>query len=80
MNLHNLNREDYFIITGDVLKNIYRLETLDGMYSRCFDDKGNLHHFSVGTPVIQVNKEYELSKKQQQQVDDNYDGKPRSYR
>ena len=79
MQLFNLNREDYFIIDGDHLKTVYRLETIDGMYSRCFDDKGNLHHFSVGTPVIQVNKEYELSKKQQQ-VDDNYDGKPRSYR
>lgn len=60
MKLYNLNREDYFIITGDVLKNIYRLETLDGIYSRCFDEQGNLHHFSVGTPVTQVNKEYKL--------------------
>jgi hypothetical protein len=31
---------------------VYTFEKLDGMYSRCFDSKGGLHHFAVWTKVV----------------------------
>ena len=57
MKLYELPRNSLFTLDeGELLNHkeqpVYRLERLDGMYSRCFEIvTGKLIHFSVGTPV-----------------------------
>jgi hypothetical protein len=33
------------------INDIFKFETIDGMYSRCFDSAGKLHHFAAWTKV-----------------------------
>lgn len=47
--LYELNRNQRFTLENDI--NVYTLETIDGMYSRCFDEENNLIHFAAFTKV-----------------------------
>ena len=38
------------------LTGVYKFLGLDGMYSRCLDEAGNLHHFAAWTNVIPWNE------------------------
>jgi hypothetical protein len=33
------------------INDIFKFERIDGMYSRCFDSEGALHHFAAWTKV-----------------------------
>ena len=55
MKLYELSRDSLFMIDEEgYRKDIFRLEKLDGMYSRCYDDQGQLIHLAGFTPVIKV--------------------------
>ena len=47
MKLYELAHGSRFVLDG--VK--YVLETIDGMYSRCFDQSGNLYHIGASTEV-----------------------------
>ena len=60
MKLYNLTRDKYFTLKGDESKDVYQLETIDGMYSRCFKVNDNnyiggldtvCYHFQAWTEV-----------------------------
>lgn len=57
--LHNLKRGDKFKVDPDVLthnepQHTYTFDHTDGMYSVCYTEGGQLAHWAVYTPVIQV--------------------------
>jgi len=66
--LYDLPRDTYFkLAPTDVvqvppdsnefqLSGVYKFLGLDGMYSRCIDKDGNLHHFAAWTNVIPWNE------------------------
>jgi hypothetical protein len=59
MRLYELPRMTHFKVdNGEILNHdhqeVFLLDHLDGMYSVCYDDIGQIHHFSVNTPVIKV--------------------------
>lgn len=45
--LYELKPNTQFILCGEQ----YMLERIDGMYSRCFDENGNLLHIAAFTDV-----------------------------
>ncbi len=47
MKLFELQRNTYFYFRGDR----YLLHRIDGMYSICSDDEGNIHHIAAFAPV-----------------------------
>lgn len=65
MELYHLNRGDKFLLnesepqipvdsnTPDI-QTVYKLHNIDGMYSYCTDDKGNVYHFAAWTDVETV--------------------------
>ena len=52
--LWQLPRQAEFVIKDDDTATKYWLDTIDGMYSRCFDADGNLYHFAAFTKVFKV--------------------------
>jgi hypothetical protein len=50
MKLYELPRNTKFTIVGDIEKEIYLFEKVDGMYSRCFDGE-QLFHLSASAEV-----------------------------
>lgn len=60
-NLFNLKRGSVFQINEEGYEpNFFKLETLDGAYSRCWGlsgtPKGQLYHFAAWTPVMEYVK------------------------
>lgn len=47
---YELPRNTKFLLDGAE----YLLETIDGAYSRCFDNGGNLYHFNANTEVSKL--------------------------
>lgn len=54
MKLYELKRGSKFKLHGVE----YTLETIDGMYSRCFDVDGNLYHFGANTEVEDTTNDF----------------------
>jgi len=60
--LHELKRGDLFKVDPDVLgikevQEVYTFDHLDGMYSVCYTQGGQLRHWAVFTPVIEIKGE-----------------------
>ena len=54
MKLYNLPRDTFFTIVGDESNTVYfleNLENLDGMFSYCKNEAGNVIHFSASLEV-----------------------------
>lgn len=51
MKLYNLPRDTFFTIVGDESNTVYFLENLDGMFSYCKNEAGNVIHFSASLEV-----------------------------
>lgn len=56
MKLYELSAKSHFKVSDAYHDEIFFLEKLDGMYSVCYNDKGELIHLSIGTPVIPIDK------------------------
>lgn len=61
--LYDLERNTHFKLANDVVQvppasaefkytDVYKFLNIDGMYSRCSDKDGNIHHFAAWTKVI----------------------------
>lgn len=62
--LYELQRGEHFKLAGDdevkvppdsnefVFSDVFKFMGIDGMYSKCIDSDGNLHHFAAWTQVI----------------------------
>lgn len=48
--LYEMPRNTKFLLDGTE----YLLEAIDGAYSRCFDNGGNLYHFSANAKVYKL--------------------------
>ena len=51
MKLYELKRNSYFIINDDPNKEVFLLESIDGMYSRCYNSDEELIHLAAFTDV-----------------------------
>jgi uncharacterized FAD-dependent dehydrogenase len=51
MKLYNLPRDTFFTIQEDDSKTVYFLENVDGMFSYCKNEAGNVVHFSASLEV-----------------------------
>jgi hypothetical protein len=64
MKLYDLPRESYFTLIGDTqippearrpnLDKTYKLGNIDGMYSYCSDNEGNIYHFVAWAEIEKV--------------------------
>lgn len=64
MELYNLPRNSYFKLIGDPLvapearhpdlDKTYKLGNIDGMYSYCSDNEGNIYHFVAWAEIKEV--------------------------
>ena len=51
MKLYDLPRDTFFTIQEDDSNTVYFLENLDGMFSYCKNEAGNVSHFSASLEV-----------------------------
>ena len=51
MKLYDLPRDTFFTIVEDDSNTVYFLENLDGMFSYCKNEAGNVVHFSESLEV-----------------------------
>ena len=51
MKLYDVPRATFFTIVGDESNTVYFLENLDGMFSYCKNEAGNVIHFSASLEV-----------------------------
>ena len=51
MKLYNVPRDTFFTIQEDDSKTVYFLENVDGMFSYCKNEAGNVIHFSASLEV-----------------------------
>ena len=64
MKLYDLPRGSYFTLIGDTmippearhpsLNKTYKLGNIDGMYSHCSDNKGDIYHFAAWSEINEV--------------------------
>jgi hypothetical protein len=54
MKLYELARYTYFRIENDMTEDVFYLNHIDGCYSYTLDTQGNVIHFSVSTPVVEL--------------------------
>jgi hypothetical protein len=52
MKLYELTRDTYFTLPCEDNKEVYKLDHLDGMYSVCYDQSGQLTHVFCSEEVI----------------------------
>lgn len=51
MKLYEINRDSLFRIEGDETQDVFTLDHIDGMYSLCYDQHGQIVHISAFAPV-----------------------------
>lgn len=54
MKLYELLQKSHFKLTDP--EEIFFLDHIDGMYSLCYNDKGEVVHFAAWTEVIPIDK------------------------
>lgn len=55
MKLYELPRKSHFTLEDP--EEIFYFEHIDGMYSLCYNDKGEVIHFAAGTEVNPIDKQ-----------------------